>query len=434
VTPLEVVTLAHGAFGAGFVAIGTAAFLRRPRANASPAPLPPVVLLRPAEILDDVLRARLSEDANAYEGHLTRIVCLASFVNGETHVAGARLIASDLPGDAPKNRKACHLAAGVAAARRAGLIARDSVIVHADADVALCSRDLAELVRTLGAHAPDGAAFAAPSPQGGTRLGELAVRAIVCASPQAFAYLWSVARITGAPPAIAGKLVAIRAGTLSAIGGYEALTPFIADDIALVDALHAQRRPVALANFAVRTVASTRTFADVRAQMTRWLTVASAHRPGLLILYPLLVAPAIVVSALALSCVTTGHAITAAIAVTLLLIPRVVLSIALDGLYRDAQTSSVRRGARNFAGIFIGDFVLTLAAMRALCGGHIVWSGRRYRLKARRRGQIATIANVQSTRCGAAFEDRRSSVRHLALRVAYKIKRLFRAALRRSTV
>ncbi len=396
-SPLEVATLAHAALGAAFVAVATTAFLARPQGARANAVRAPVLLLRAAEAVDDALAARLARDADAYEGPLVRILCLPSREAGAPVTAdafpGLRVAVSDLATDTVCNRKARHLAAGVAEASRLGLVAPDTVVVHADADVVLLPRDLDRLVATLVAYAPRGAAFAAPSPSGGSPVAQLAVRAIVCASPQAFAALWSLARLTGAPPAMAGKLVALRAETLAAIGGYERVSPFIADDVALVDALHACGCPIALAPFAAETCAPTRTLADVRAQMARWLAVASAHRPGLLFAYPLLVAPAIVTLLLAVACVVAGHGTSGAVAVALLVTTRTALAWALAGLYaqRGEPRNVVLQTARILLGIVLGDALLTAAMLASIGHRRIAWGGRIYELEPRGRGRIQAI-------------------------------------------
>ena len=249
---LAAVALAHALAAALFTLVCVYAvwsFAARSRGRASsvgPGALPRVFLLRATERVDAAFVARASLDPASYSGELRRVVCVPSLDAVRVPLGDEiALAASGIEDLAAVNRKAAHLEAGVACARADAPFAPGDVIVHADADVVLAPGDLDRLVASLERDAPDGASFAPPAPGGGGRLAELVARAILVASPQAFAVVWSLARLTRSEPALAGKLVAMRAATLDAIGGYAATKWAIADDIALVAArctAHAQRR------------------------------------------------------------------------------------------------------------------------------------------------------------------------------------------------
>lgn len=341
---------AHATLAALFTGVATVSVLCRPSSVPSPA-RPKVLLLRPAEGLDDALRARLRHDDRAYSGSLVRLVCTP---RGADEQAG--------------NRKALHLAAGMREARSRGLVFGDTIIVHADADVELGPGDLDALVGALSG--PWSLSFAPPAPKGGTRLAEATAQAIVCASPQAFATVLALARVTGSAPAIAGKLVAIPAPLLEAMGGYEAFAGSIGDDVALVDAARLHGASVHMSPRAAYAVDPSRTLQSLLVQMTRWLRVASAHRFGLLWVYPTLIAP--LALALLLACFVDARW---AVPCAVLSVLRVVLgAVLLRGAYR---------GRASFLALLalpLADGVLCLAAARAVFRSRIAWSGRTYRL------------------------------------------------------
>jgi hypothetical protein len=348
----------HATLAALFTTVATAAVLFRPRPAASPA-RPKVLLLRPAEGIDDAFRARLRLDERAYSGALVRLVCTPRAAEGTDVPTG---VTEDQIG----NRKALHLAAGMREAAARGLVDADTVIVHADADVELGPGDLDALVGALSGS--QSVAFAPPAPRGGARLAELVAQAIVCASPQAFASVACVARVTGAAPAIAGKLVAIPAPLLETLGGYASFARSIGDDVALVDAARSHGVALVSSPRAVVAVDPSRTMGSLLVQMTRWLRVASAHRYGLLWTYPTLVAP-LALSLLAASVVDPRWALAGA---TLWALRVLLGAVLLRGPYR---------GRASLVALLVlplADGVLCLAAARAAFRSRIAWRGRTY--------------------------------------------------------
>ena len=350
--PLIELVAAVGAFGAVFACVAACAVLFASRGRTTRSDRPPVVLLRCAETIDDELRARWAPDERAYDGELHRIVVSAAQCG--------------LANDAVGNRKALQLAIAHREAWSLGWITRDTVVVHADADVELQAGDLDRLVAATDARTT---AFAAPSPRGGTKLAELLARAAITASPQAFATVDALARITGGAPALAGKLVAIPQAELEAIGGYESLVASIGDDVALVDALRARGGRVRMAPVVAVTVNDRRTVRSVSDQLARWLRVASLHRPGLLWTYPTLVASLPIALALA-----PLHP-TAALAAACLYAARLALGAALIlGPYRG------RSSLLALAVLPLADLMLLRAAWSAAGRTHVTWGRRIYRL------------------------------------------------------
>jgi ceramide glucosyltransferase len=361
---------------AGFALVCASAVLLRPRGRTRLlADAPPVLLLRPAERVDAALSARLEADARAYGGPHARVACLGA---PDALPEGVLLVTSGFADEAPSNRKALHLAAGLDASREH--LGGDPIVVHADADVELAPGDLDALVATLLAARGPALAFAPPTPSGGTWL----ARAVIALSAQAFATVFALARypllerIVRPAPAIAGKLVAMRLSTLDRIGGYRAIAPHIADDVALVDAVVALGGEIAMSPRAARVASDARTPASLHAQLVRWFQVVRSHRPHLMASLPVLVAP----GALVLACVAVLFGEDAQLALRCLgafVGARVVLAAALAaGPYR----GHVRADAAVVAGLLaplVDAFVLSALFVSHL-HREVRWAGRTYRL------------------------------------------------------
>jgi Glycosyl transferase family 21 len=338
---IALVLVLHTAIAAGFALFAAGVAWR-----AKPAPrlvsTPPLFLLLPAE----TPRASALEPT-LYSGDLLTQACTAP-ASGEA-----------------VNRKVEHLEAGIA-----NCGAR-TVIAWADADVELAPGDLDALVATLLDEAPDGIAIAPPAPSGWL------ASVIFTQSPHAFALLARLAAIAGARPRVAGKLVAIRASTLSALGGFARIAPFIADDLALIDAVGGR---VALSARPVTTRARPGFFA----QLVRWLRVARAHDPALLLAYPTVIAPLAVTLALAIACALSGTPRLGMAAIAIQLAARTTLAVVLrTRLYPPAARSLLLAPL----GAIAGDLLVTAALTRAL-RSPICWGAYLYVLSAG--GRIAT--------------------------------------------
>jgi hypothetical protein len=298
------------------------------------------------------------------------------------------LVESGLGDTVAKNRKMVHLQAGLDEAHRLGKLSPDTVVVHADADVVLAPGDVDQLVRTLRERGPHGAAFAAPWPTGGTPLSEHLAQLVLSGSLQSFAVLHALARITGGAPALSGKFVAWSAPTLQRMGGYRAFDHFIGDDVAMVDALHGQGFPVSLSPRAVVTEAPHRSVQVLQDQLKRWLQVASAHRPGLLVAYPTLVAPLPLTAFLALAAMVGGNhddvqvALGATLAV--LLCRLLLLGTLVAGPYRRAEVKRSPVGWRRWGrlpfALVAADALVLRAALAAAGRRDVLWQGRVYQL------------------------------------------------------
>ncbi len=345
-TPLEVVATAHATIAAAFTWVCAIAVSAHRPQDAKPTHWPRVVLLRPSE------SGVVSEAV--YSGELVMVLCVPKLVEAP---AGMRVAVSGI-GDLERvNRKAAHLRAGLALVRDE--IDDETVVVHADADVMLAPGDLDALVAALGD--ARSLSFSPPSPH------RALAQAIVSLSPQAFATIAALSRITKTPPAIAGKLVAIGLPLLQELGGYECMMHSIGDDIALVERARAHGARIVMSSRAVVTKSESKPFD----QFTRWFQVIAAHRPGLLIAYPFLMAPlpiAILMCALA----STRASL---LALGALFLGRFALSFALArGPYRG------RVRWTSAALTPLGDALVLASVVRAVTRRAIPWAGRTYRV------------------------------------------------------
>jgi hypothetical protein len=377
VTTVGIALFAGAALAFGFTFVTVFVVLFRPRARrAGSLRDVRLLVLRPFERIEEAEAARLRETHRAASGTVDVVACVPSEASVTVPLPERTLLAaSGIDDHAPKNRKVMHLDAGLRLARERGLVSPDTVIVQVDGDVALRPFDLDALAFALRARAHGGLAFAAPVPHGGERLAAFAARAVIAGSPHAFAALWALARVTKSPPAIAGKLVAFEAKTLDGIGGYAAIADAIADDIALVERVHARGGPVFLSSRAAITVDPSRTVAKVLAQLTRWVQVATAHRPGLLVTYPLLMAPLPLLVPLAAWAHASGEALAWAVPLAVLAARSVLVAALARGPYRGRAPALFPLAP---LAVLASDALLFAAFVRALRRGPIVWAGRRY--------------------------------------------------------
>jgi Glycosyl transferase family 21 len=360
-SPLEIAAVTHATVAALFT--GVCAFASRSRKPRVPKARPKVVLLRPIEALTPTLTARFAEDRESYSGELTCVICAPKPIVAPSSI---RVAASHVGELDPVNRKAAHLAAGLELVRAE--LAADTVVVHADSDVSLRPGDLDALIDAL--EGPRSIAFAPPVPTGNTWLRRSLAQSIVALSPQAFAAIAALSRMTGAPPAIAGKLVAIPSPLLAELGGYACMMHRIGDDVALVEAVREKGASVHMSDRAAVTVNDMDTW-QLFGQLTRWFRVIAAHRLRLLSTYPLLIAPLPIALVLCVLANTSrAYAVLAALSFS-----RLVLGVVLArGVYRN------RVDLRNVLFAPLADALVLVAAVRALFGRSIVWAGRTYRV------------------------------------------------------
>ncbi len=395
-------SIAHAALATAFTLGAIVAIAREARARVAarePVLIDEVILLRPIEHIEPSWAERVAREAEAIAQvrPVVSVVVCAPPGQPDSAVAilvraGVRVVDSVVANDEPCNRKVRHLAAGVAATR-AGFRSEDAAWVQVDADVIVDRRDIHELLATLERGNADDLAFAVPAPFaiGAVTPSFAILRAILTLSPQAFAAVHALARLTGGPPAVAGQLVAMRARALERIGGYPSIATAVADDVALVERIAAVGGAAHRAARAVRVDADSMTLRAVRARMTRWLRVIRAARPRLLATYPLFVAPLPIALSLALAAALAGGRWWTWTPVLALFAARVALAGALSrGPYRERTAMG---GPWGLLWLVLADATLLGAALSALGDRRIVWADRLYQLDDR--GHITAVTAMR---------------------------------------
>ena len=243
-----------------------------------------VVLIRPLAGDESGLEARLEGTGGA------SLVVFAVGSRGDAAGAIARRVAGRLRArgvDASvtitdargPNHKAGQLARAMALPRAK---AREIAVV-ADADVELGERAVIDLVDALR---DADAVWAPPVERGRPRTwGDRASRAVLDASFHSFPLLAGID-----PGGLVGKLFAIRRPALHAIGGFEALTRTLGEDMELARRLRLGGRSIRVAPHLAIATAEGRTLREILDRYTRWLLVIRSQRAPLLLSYPLLLA------------------------------------------------------------------------------------------------------------------------------------------------
>lgn len=254
--------------------------------------------------------------------------------------------------DAP-NHKAAQLAAVIA--READLPA---TVVVADSDADLTGLPLGALVARVETSPRTAAAWVPPVERSEGTPGDRASRALLGASLHAFPVLAGIDA-----DGLVGKLVAMRADALAAVGGFDALLRHLGEDMELARAWRAEGWAVEAAPFVVPSTASGRPWSSAVARYARWITVIRAQRPHLLPSYPLLFFGAAPWTALALLAPSRATAL-AALCVWLSR-----AAVAYVGARRTGAPFSLADIAR-------GDALLAAAFGQAMRARTVRWRGR----------------------------------------------------------
>jgi ceramide glucosyltransferase len=289
--------------------------------STAPAPRPDgvrVLMIRPCAGLEPELDRTLASLVDASRSFELR--CRFALENSldpalpaaERAVAGLALRGIDasvvLTSAAAPNRKAAQLAA---------VIAREiepfDVVLVADSDVDLAGTDLDALVAPLAIAGGPDAAWAPPAELGTPQTtADRASAALLGASLHAFPLLAGLD-----PRGLVGKLFAVRRSALAAIGGFDAFTAHLGEDMEIARRLLARGGAIVAAPVIARSLAGGRSWDEAVGRFARWLGVIRAQRPLLLPSYPALffatpmivaiaaiaapVAPAIAVAAIAIA-------------------------------------------------------------------------------------------------------------------------------------
>lgn len=269
--------------------------------------------------------------------------------------------AIEITGAAGPNRKAAQIEAVLA---REG--SPSGPILIADSDVDLAGVDLDPLVEPLLDPTPSrraDAVWAPPVERGVAKtLGDRASVALLAGSLHAFPLLAALDE-----RGLVGKLFSIRGDVLSAIGGFASLTQILGEDVEIARRIRARGGSVRVAPFAVRSLASGRSFEQIVQRYARWLVIIRAQRPWLLVSYPALffAAPLILVLAL----LAAPFSPIAALAAALLAVASRLLIAA--GAARAAGRKP--RFLKAVADAALADVLLARAFIRALRTRTVVW-------------------------------------------------------------
>lgn len=256
------------------------------------------------------------------------------------------------------NRKAAQLAAVVALEKEPF-----EAILVADSDVDLVETNLDELIAPLTIAGGVDAVWAPPAEHGrAPTLADRASAALLGASLHAFPLLAGLD-----PRGLVGKLFAVKRGPLEAVGGFDALTAHLGEDMELARRLLARGGSIAAAPVVACSRAAGRTWDQAVARFARWLGVIRAQRPLVLASYPalFLAAPLILVSAALTAPVAPRLALAAAVlAITTRLTVAIAAAVASD------RPASIGRAVVESA---LADALLVAAFARCLRTRKVVW-------------------------------------------------------------
>ena len=311
------------------------------------------------------------------------------------------------------NHKADQLARAMALPRAR---AREIVVV-ADTDVELGHDAVLRLVGALG---DAGAAWAPPVERGGTRTwGDHASQSGLDASLHSFPLLAGID-----PRGLVGKLFAVRRSALQAIGGFEALTHHLGEDMELARRLRLAGHRIRVSPQLAIATAEGRSLRDVAARYTRWLLVVRAQRARLLFSYPLLLAASPIFAALLAIAIHRHDRPLATLAVAGLTVrfgiacfARATAGLPIAPLYAALQSLAA-------------DALLLVALATACTSREVTWRGRRLTIghdgtlrdageqslgkepeqaRSRAHGFLETIADNAVVRVGARGDGRRDT-------------------------
>jgi ceramide glucosyltransferase len=256
------------------------------------------------------------------------------------------------------NRKAAQLAA---------VITRETepfdVILVADSDVDLGGTDLDALVAPLAIAGGPDAVWAPPTEHGAAQtLADRASAALLGASLHAFPLLAGLDS-----RGLVGKLFVVKRGTLEDIGGFDAFTAHLGEDLEIARRILVLGGSIGASPVIARSLASGRTWDQAVGRFARWLGVIRAQRPRLLATYPalFLAAPAIVAAA---TISAPGAPWIALAAAAIAVVCRIAVALAA------ARASGRPVGlGRAVVESILADALLTVAFARCLVTRRVVW-------------------------------------------------------------
>jgi len=361
----------------------------RARAKAAatkPTTWPKIVLVRPCEGLDPLLRDTLRSSLGArYDGPRAIFFCVpsphdpayavAAEVRDELAAAGGdvQLVVTEL-GQAA-NRKAAQLAYV-----ERHLPGDAGILVVADSDVLLEDDSLPSLIGALEADPKNAASSAPPIDVAARTVGDRASAALLSSTPNALLALAALSEWAGSVPLLAGALLAIRRPALAAVGGFADLEPYLGEDFELARRLHAAGKHMATSVSPARFTDSGRSLTAVIRRYARWALVVRRQRPTLFATYMLLLGcgPLVTTASLFVAALHAPLAWLALVNMTTLLAARLLLAASLRRWYGIGGSL-----ARAMAAGMMGESLILTAALLATTSAEVVWRGHRFYVGAR---------------------------------------------------
>lgn len=350
----------------------------KPRRSLPPAPFSGrVLMIRPCAGVEPALAATLRSTPTTVSG--LRIVL--STVNaddlatptvdtaaGELRAQGWHVDARLSPTSAV-NRKVGQLAVAEKDARD-----DETIIVVADSDVDLEGVDLDALTAPLHRDPHIAATWIPVVERPGLTAGDRASAALLTSSLHAFPLLGHLdAR------SMVGKLFAVRRDVLADVGGFESFCDVLGEDVELARRIWERGLQTQLVDGVATSRAAARSREAVVGRFARWLSVVRSQRPARLLAYPLLFAPALLLTLLsvvgALAAPGIAGAAVAVYGATRYLVAR-----------RGLQLADQRRPVWALVGdIILSEVLLMKAFTRALGSRTVTWRERRLELGPRGR-------------------------------------------------
>lgn len=244
-----------------------------------------------------------------------------------------------------------------------------TIVIGADSNIDLTDYDLDALVAPLSRDGRLAASWAphAEADVPGSWPNRASV-AVLGGSLHAFSLLCALD-----PAGLVGKLFAVRAEALRAVGGFDGLVEHLGEDFELARRLRRQGFGVTPVPAVARSVAARLGWISVVRRYARWMAVVRAQRPWLMLTYPLLFCgtPLVIVMAAAVR----GHPGVMWGAVAAAVVGRLVVALAA----RVFSGRGFRLGGALLDAL-LADGVLLAAFVRASLTRRIVWRNRALRI------------------------------------------------------
>ncbi len=262
------------------------------------------------------------------------------------------------------NQKSSQLAAAIARS------ARTDVVVNLDSDVDCAGLSLDAMVGALWADTSLGAVWAPPVEDGGVTFSDRCSDALLGGSLHAFPVLSALD-----PQGLVGKAVALRRDALDAVGGFDALTSHLGEDMELARRLRARGMRSGALSQTVTSRARGRPWRGAVDRYARWIMVIRAQRPALMASYPALFFATwpMVFSSLALALAAPAARTLALSTAAVALAARLAVALA-------ARRASGHAMGRALADTVLADALLACAFVSALATREVRWRGRALRI------------------------------------------------------